>query len=56
MADMIVITAVSTVGIPDIKGMPLSLTLTVIAYSLVFSLVVNDLVKWVLVRRTGLER
>jgi H+-transporting ATPase len=48
-------TAVSTVGIPGLKALPLTGTLLVMFYSLGFSLVVNDLVKFILVRKTGVR-
>lgn len=51
IADMLIIATISTVGIPDLKVIPIFQTLWVIAYSLVFSLIVNDLVKFDLIRK-----
>jgi H+-transporting ATPase len=48
-------TIVSTVGIPGLKALPLTETLFVIFYSLTYSLILNDLVKLILVKKTGLR-
>jgi magnesium-transporting ATPase (P-type) len=48
-------TTVSTVGIPGLKALPFSETLFVIFCSLVFSLILNDLVKFFLVKKTELR-
>jgi len=53
MLDMIVATLISVVGIPGLKAIPLIETLSVIAYSFIFSLIVNDLIKFILVKKTG---
>jgi len=52
--DVIVATLVSTVGIPSLKAIPLAVTLSVIAYSFIFSLIVNDAIKFILVKKAGI--
>jgi len=52
---MVAATIVSTVGIPGLKALPLIETLFVILYSLMSSLILNDLVKFILVKKTGLR-
>jgi len=49
---MIATTVMATVGIPGLKAISLSQTLFVIVYSFLFSLMVNDLIKFVLVKKT----
>jgi len=50
--DMIIATIISTVGILGLKAIPLSETLFVIFYSFAFSLMANDLIKFILVKKT----
>jgi len=52
MADLIIATIISIVGIPGLKAIPLTVTLSVIAYSFIFSLIVNDLIKFILIKKT----
>jgi H+-transporting ATPase len=52
---MVAATIVSTVGIPGLTALPLTETLFVIFYSLTSSLILNDLVKFILVKKTGLR-
>jgi H+-transporting ATPase len=49
VTSIIVATGIMTVGIPDIEPVPLTQTLLVMSLSAAFSLVVNDLIKFVLV-------
>jgi len=53
MLDVIVATIISVVGIPGLKAIPLIETLSVMAYSFIFSLIINDLIKFILVKKTG---
>ncbi len=53
--DMVVGTLIATLGIPGLHPLPIAVTLFVFAYALVFSLLVNDLAKWVVVRRAGIR-
>jgi len=55
IADIIVATIISTVGIPGLKTMPLIQTLSVIVYFFIFSLIINDLIKFILVKKTGVK-
>ena len=52
--DFVLATVLATVGIPGLKPLPLPVTLFVIAYSFLFSLIVNDLIKFDLVQKTGI--
>lgn len=52
--DFVVATVIATVGIPGLKALPLPITLFVIAYSFLFSLILNDLIKFNLVQKTGI--
>ncbi|MEM3088766.1 MAG: plasma-membrane proton-efflux P-type ATPase [Candidatus Bathyarchaeia archaeon] len=54
MFDIIVATIISTVGFLGIKAISLTVTLFVIAYSFIFSLIVNDLIKCILLKKTGI--
>ena len=47
--------AVVTVGIPGFTSIPLNQTIFVLSYSAAFSLIVNDLIKFMLVKKTGLR-
>jgi H+-transporting ATPase len=49
--DALIAAIFATFGIPGIKPIPISTTLIVIGYSFIFSLFVNDLVKYILVRK-----
>ena len=49
---VIAATVVTTIGLPGLKPIPLTETLFVISYSATFSLIFNDLVKFILVERT----
>ena len=51
LLDAVLAAVFATVGVPGMKPIPLSITLFVIAYSFVFSLCVNDLVKFFLAKR-----
>ena len=48
---IVVATAIVTVGIPDLKPIALTQTLFVMSLSAMFSLVINDLVKSLLVEK-----
>ena len=48
-------TVVTTIGIPSLKPLPITETLFVISYSAAFSLLLNDLVKFLLVKKTGIR-
>jgi H+-transporting ATPase len=52
---IIVATGIVTIGIPDLEPVPLAQTLLVMSLSAAFSLVVNDLIKFVLVDKTGVR-
>jgi len=49
---IIAATVVATIGIPGLESVPFTLTLFVISYSAAFSLIFNDLVKFILVEKT----
>jgi H+-transporting ATPase len=53
--DGIVGATIATFGIPGLQPIPLPQTLAVIACAFVFSLVVNDWVKYQVAKRTGLS-
>jgi len=53
--DLVVGTLMATFGIPGLQPLPLGVTLFVLGYALVFSLIVNDLIKWVVVRKSGIN-
>lgn len=53
MLSMIFTTFLLTLGIPGLKAIPLTETFFVIFYSAVCSLVFNDLIKFILVKKTG---
>jgi H+-transporting ATPase len=53
--DAIIGMIVATVGIPGMKPIPFTQTLAVIGYAFAFSLVVNDLIKFILVKETGIS-
>ena len=55
LGDMIIGVLIATFGIADLKPIPIPVTLFVIAYSLVFSLFLNDLIKALLVKITGIK-
>ncbi|MGA9347986.1 MAG: plasma-membrane proton-efflux P-type ATPase [Anaerolineae bacterium] len=55
LLDAIMAMIIATVGIPGLQPIPFVQTLSVIAYAFIFSLVVNDWVKFVLVKRTGVS-
>jgi len=52
---MIAATTISTVGIPGVEALPLTVTLFVISYSAAFSLIFNDSIKFVLVKKTDIK-
>ena len=53
--DLLVGTLIAGVGLPDLKPLPWRCTAAVLAWAGFFSLLVNDWVKWVAVRRFGLR-
>ncbi len=53
--DAIIAAIIATFGVFGMKPIPLTTTLVVIGYSFFFSLFVNDLAKYVLVRRLGVR-
>ncbi|HQJ50906.1 MAG TPA: plasma-membrane proton-efflux P-type ATPase [Anaerolineae bacterium] len=54
-ADLVIGTLIPTLGLFGLAPLPLNTTLFVLGYSLFFSLVVNDLAKYLMVRRTGIS-
>ncbi len=52
---VIAATAIATVGVPGLKTLPLTETLFVLSSSAAFSLAFNDLVKLMLVEKTGMR-
>jgi hypothetical protein len=55
MLSLVAGTIVSVAGIPGLEPLPLSVTIFVILYSLTLSLVLNDLVKFLLVTKAGVK-
>ena len=55
LLDAVIAAILATLGIPGMKAIPFTVTLIVIAYSFVFSLFINDLVKYVVVKRMGVR-
>jgi len=55
LLDAIMAMIIATVGIPGLQPIPFVQTLSVIAYAFIFSLVVNDWIKFVLVKKTGIS-
>jgi H+-transporting ATPase len=55
LLDAIVAAALATFGVFGMKPIPFTITLFVVGYSFFFSLFINDLVKYVLVRRLGVR-
>ena len=53
--DMVIGTLIVTLGIPGLQPLPLPITLFVFAYAFIFSLVVNDFVKYFVVKKTGIN-
>jgi H+-transporting ATPase len=53
--DLVVGTLMATFGIPGLQPLPLAVTAFVFAYSLLFSLVINDLIKCMVVKRAGIN-
>ncbi len=53
--DLVIATLIVTFGIPGLQPLPLPITLFVIAYAFVFALVVNDFVKYIVVKKTGIN-
>ncbi len=53
--DIIVVGIISTVGIPGLTPVPLIYTLTIIVYYLILVLLVNDSIKYVLIRSAGMR-
>lgn len=53
--DMVIGALIVTLGIPGLQPLPLPITLFVFAYAFVFSLVVNDFVKYFVVKKTGIN-
>lgn len=55
MFSIIAATIIATMGIPGLKALPLTQTVFVTIYSLSTSLILNDLVKWLLVNKVGIR-
>ena len=51
---MIAATAVTTIGVPGLIPLPLAVTLFVLLCSAAFSLILNDLIKFLMIKRTGI--
>jgi H+-transporting ATPase len=54
--DLVAGTVIASVGIPGLAPLPLSHTLLVMAYAFVCSLLLNDLIKYVLIAKAGTRR
>jgi H+-transporting ATPase len=52
--DLVIGTLIASVGIPGLAPLPLGQTLFVLAYAFVFSLLANDLAKYVLIGKAGI--
>lgn len=50
--DMIAAMLIAVIGLPGLTAIPLTISLSVMAYSFVFSLIINDLIKFILAKRT----
>ncbi|MCX5998302.1 MAG: plasma-membrane proton-efflux P-type ATPase, partial [Chloroflexi bacterium] len=50
IAEMIAVGVIATIGIPGLKAMPIAYTLTIVSYYLVLALLVNDAVKYRIMR------
>ncbi len=55
LLSILVATVLVTVGIPNLTPIPLIQTFFVMSFSLVFSLVVNDMIKFALVEKAGVK-
>ncbi|MBC7262068.1 MAG: HAD-IC family P-type ATPase, partial [Chloroflexi bacterium] len=53
--DTVLGTAIATFGIPGLHPLPLTITLSVLVYTLVFSLVVNDFIKYLAIKKAGIR-
>lgn len=53
--DIIIVGTISTLGIPGLTPIPLVYTLTVIVYYLILVLLVNDAIKYMLIRSAGMR-
>lgn len=53
--DMVLGFVIATLGIPGLHPIPLPITFFVFAYSCIFSLVINDFVKFLIVKKTGIN-
>jgi H+-transporting ATPase len=53
--DLMVGTLIATLGLPGLKPLPLTITAFVAAYALVCALIVNDFLKYVVIRRSGIS-
>jgi H+-transporting ATPase len=54
-ADLMLGTALATFGIPGLRPLPIGVTAFVIVFSLLFSLVINDTIKWLVFRRSRVQ-
>ncbi len=52
--DMIIVGAISTVGIPGLASLPLYYTLGIVAYYFILVFLVNDSMKYLLIKYTGM--
>lgn len=53
--DIVVGTLLATLGLPGLVPLPIGVTLFVLVYALIFSLIVNDFAKCLAIRRIGLS-
>jgi uncharacterized membrane protein YdcZ (DUF606 family) len=53
IADMIIGVIIPSFGLLGFETIPINQTLFVIGYSFIFSLIVNDLIKYNLIKRVG---
>jgi H+-transporting ATPase len=55
MLDIILVVVISTVGIPGLSPLPIYYTFGIAAYYFILTLLVNDSVKYLLIRYTGIS-
>jgi H+-transporting ATPase len=53
--DMIFVVTISTVGVPGLSPLPIYYTVSIVAYYFVLTLLVNDSMKYLLIKHKGIE-
>lgn len=53
--DMIFVVTISTVGVPGLSHLPIYYTVSIVAYYFVLTLLVNDSMKYLLIKHKGIE-